>query len=82
MLGSLLCFIASSLTTFLSFGIVLSRGTRKDRVIDSSFITQVGSTTLGARQDDIQQLLRSVSVAFDGRDGVRVILLPDRVTSD
>lgn len=80
MLGSLLCFLASSLTTYLSFGIVLSRATREDRVIDSSFITQVGSTTLGARHDDIQQLLRGVSVAFDGRDGVRVIFLPDRVT--
>lgn len=80
MLGSPLCLLASTLTTYLSFGILLSRGTREDRIIDSSFITQVGSATLGARHVDIERLLGALNGAFGGHDGARVILLPDRVT--
>lgn len=80
MLGSPLCLIASTLTTYLSFGVVLSRSSREDGIIDSSFITQVGATSLGSRNADIERLLGALTGAFGHRDGVRVILLPDRVT--
>lgn len=80
MLGSPLCLIASTLTTYLSFGVVLSQSSREDGVIDSSFITQVGATSLGSRNADIERLLGALTGAFGHRDGVRVILLPDRVT--
>lgn len=79
-LGSPLCLIASTLTTYLSFGVVLSRSSREDGIIDSSFITQVGATSLGSRNADIERLLGALTGAFGHRDGVRVILLPDRVT--
>lgn len=80
MLGSPLCLIASTLTTYLSFGVVLSRSTQEDNIIDSSFITQVAATSLGSRNVDIERLLGALTAAFGHRDGVRVILLPDRVT--
>lgn len=80
MLGSPLCLIASTLTTYLSFGVVLSRSSREDGIIDSSFITQVGATSLGSRNADIERLLGALTGAYGHRDGVRVILLPDRVT--
>lgn len=80
MLGSPLCLIASTLTTYLSFGVVLSRSSRDDGTIDSSFITQVGTTALGSRNADIERLLGALTRAFSHRDGARVILLPDRVT--
>lgn len=80
MLGSPLCLMASTLTTYLSFGVVLSRSSRDGDVIDSSFITQVGTTALGSRNADIERLLGALTGAFSHRDGVRVILLPDRVT--
>jgi len=80
MLGSPLCLIASTLTTYLSFGVVLSRSTQEDDIIDSSFITQVAATSLGSRNVDIERLLGALTGAFGHRDGVRVILLPDRVT--
>lgn len=80
MLGSPLCLIASTLTTYLSFGVVLSRSSREEGIIDSSFITQVGATSLGSRNADIERLLGALTGAFGHRDGVRVILLPDRVT--
>lgn len=80
MLGSPLCLIASTLTTYLSFGVVLSRSSREDGIIDSSFVTQVGATSLGSRNADIERLLGALTGAFGHRDGVRVILLPDRVT--
>lgn len=80
MLGSPLCLIASMLTTYLSFGVVLSRSSREDGIIDSSFITQVGATSLGSRNADVERLLGALTGAFGHRDGVRVILLPDRVT--
>ncbi|WP_394216284.1 J domain-containing protein [Brachybacterium vulturis] len=80
MLGSPLCLIASTLTTYLSFGVVLSRSSREDGIVDSSFITQVGATSLGSRNPDIERLLGALKGAFGHRDGVRVILLPDRVT--
>lgn len=80
MLGSPLCLVASTLTTYLSFGGVLSRSSRDGDVIDSSFITQVGTTALGTRNTDIERLLGTLTGAFGHRDGVRVILLPDRVT--
>lgn len=80
MLGGPLCLMASTLTTYLSFGVVLSRSSRDGDVIDSSFITQVGTTALGSRNADIERLLGALTGAFSRRDGVRVILLPDRVT--
>ncbi|MGO1259393.1 MAG: J domain-containing protein, partial [Brachybacterium sp.] len=80
MLGSPLCLIASTTTTYLSFGVVLSRSTQEDNIIDSSFITQVGTTSLGSRNTDIERQLGALKGAFGHRDGVRVILLPDRVT--
>ncbi|WP_295689323.1 J domain-containing protein [uncultured Brevibacterium sp.] len=80
MLGSPLCLMASTLTTYLSFGVVLSRSSRDGDVIDSSFITQVGTTALCSRNADIERLLGALTGAFSHRDGVRVILLPDRVT--
>lgn len=80
MLGSPLCLIASTITTYLSFGVVLSRSTQEDNIIDSSFITQVGTTSLGSRNTDIERLLGALKGAFGHRDGVRVILLTDRVT--
>lgn len=80
-LGSVLCLGATLLTTVASFGTVLSQSARNGRsVIDSSFITQVGATLLGSRHADIDQLLGALTGAFGHRDGVRVILLPDRVT--
>lgn len=81
MLGSVLCLIASVLTTYASFGTVLSGSTPNGRsIIDSSFITQVGATSLGSRNADIERLLGALTGAFGHRDGVCVILLPDRVT--
>lgn len=80
MLGSVLCLPASALTTYASFGVVLARGSRDEGIIDSSFITQVGATSLGPRNADIERLLGNLTGAFGHRDGVRVILLPDRVT--
>lgn len=80
MLGSPLCLIASMLTTYASFGVVLSRSSQDGDVIDSSFITQVETTALGSRNADIERLLGALTGAFGHRDGVRVILLPDRVT--
>ncbi|GAA1486971.1 J domain-containing protein [Brachybacterium fresconis] len=80
MLGSPLCLIASMLTTCASFGVVLSRSSREDGIIDSSFITQVGATSIGSRSADIERLLSALTGAFGHRDGARVILLPDRVT--
>ncbi|MFI8777258.1 J domain-containing protein [Brachybacterium paraconglomeratum] len=80
MVGSVLCLLATTITTYLSFGMLLSRSPRQDGIIDSSFITQVGSTSLGSRHPDVEQLLGTLTGAFGHRDGVRVILLPDRVT--
>nr|WP_245354550.1 J domain-containing protein [Brachybacterium sacelli] len=80
MLGSVLCLLASALTTYASFGVVLARVSRDEGIIDSSFITQVGATSLGPRNADIERLLCALTGAFGHRDGVRVILLPDRVT--
>lgn len=80
MLGSALCLVATSLTTYASFGVVLARGSRDESIIDSSFITQVGATSLGPRNADVERLLGALTGAFGHRDGVRVILLPDRVT--
>src|SRR5699024_5531313 len=62
--------------------IVLARaGAREGSgIIDSSFITQVGATTLGDRHPDIDRLLAALKDAFEHRKGVRVILLPDRIT--
>ncbi|WP_263310236.1 hypothetical protein [Brachybacterium atlanticum] len=80
MVGSVLCLLATVLTTYLSFGMLLSRSPRQDGIIDSSFFTQVGSTSLGSRHPDVDRLLGALTGAFGHRDGVRVILLPDRVT--
>lgn len=80
MLGSVLCLLATTVTTFLSFGMLLSWSPRQDGIIDSSFITQVGSTSLGSRPPDVERLLGTLAGAFGRRDGVRVILLPDRTT--
>lgn len=80
MLGSALCLFASVLTTWLSFGMLLGRSMRHDGIIDTSFITQVGATRLGSWQPDVERLLGALTGAFGHRDGVRVILLPDRVT--
>lgn len=81
MIGAGLCYLASMATTYASFGAVLTRaGSREGNgVIDSSFITQVGATTLGDRHADIDRLLAALKLAFGHRRGVRVILLPDRV---
>lgn len=81
-LGAGLCLVASMATTYLSFGLVLARGGAREGggIIDSSFITQVGATNIGDRHPDIDRLLRALQVAFGHRKGVRVILLPDRVT--
>lgn len=81
-LGALLCLGFSLLTTYLSFGLSMAdRGDReRNGIIDSSFITQVGSTSLGARPDDVDRLVGALDGAFGHRTGVRVILLPDRVT--
>src|SRR5699024_8515669 len=80
--GAALCYLASMVATYLSFGIVLARaGAREGSgIIDSSFITQVGATTLGDRHPDIDRLLAALKDAFEHRKGVRVILLPDRIT--
>ncbi|MCG7308014.1 MULTISPECIES: J domain-containing protein [Brachybacterium] len=82
MLGSPLCLVASALTTRLSFVIALSRSGRTDgdKIMRSSFITQAGATSLGERPADIDRLLGALVGAFGQREGVRVILLPDRVT--
>ena len=81
-IGAGLCLAASMATTYLSFGMVLARaGAREGSgIIDSSFITQVGATTIGDRHPDTERLLRALKVAFGHRKGVRVILLPDRIT--
>lgn len=77
-----LCLAATMATTYLSFGMALARaGSREGNgIIDSSFITQVGATTLGDRHPDVDHLLDVLQVAFGHRKGARVILLPDRVT--
>lgn len=82
MIGAGLCYLASMATTYASFGALLTRaGSREGNgVIDSSFITQVGATTLGDRHADIDRLLGALKLAFGHRTGARVILLPDRVT--
>lgn len=82
MIGAVLCYLASMATTYASFGVVLTRaGSREGNgVIDSSFITQFGATTLGERHADIDRLLAALKLAFGHRTGARVILLPDRVT--
>jgi len=80
LLGSVLCLIASVLTTYLSFGVLLSQKSREDGIIDSSFITQVGATSLGPRNADVERLLGTLTGAFGHRDGVRGILLPNRIT--
>lgn len=81
-LGAALCLAATMVTTYLSFGMALARagGREGSGIIDSSFITQVGATTLGDRHPDVDQLLGVLQVAFGHRKGVRVILLPDRIT--
>lgn len=81
-LGAALCLAATMFTTYLSFGMALARaGTREGSdIIDSSFITQVGATTLGDRHPDVDHLLGVLQVAFGHRKGARVILLPDRIT--
>lgn len=81
-LGALLCLGFSLLTTYLSFGLSMAdRGDQEQNgIIDSSFITQVGSTSLGARPADVDRLIGALVGAFGHRTGVRVILLPDRVT--
>jgi|SRR5690625_879903 len=80
--GAALCYLASMVTTYLSFGMVLARaGAREGSgIIDFSFITQVGATTIGDRHPDIDRLLTALKVAFEHRKGVRLILLPDRIT--
>lgn len=82
MLGAVLCLAATMATTYLSFGMALARaGAREGSgIIDSSFITQVGATTLGDRHPDVDHLLGVLKVAFGHRKGGRVILLPDRIT--
>lgn len=80
MLGSVLCLLATVLTTYLSFGTLLSRSAGRAGIIDTSFITQVGATTIGSRHPDVAQLLGALTDAFGHRGGVRVILLPDRLT--
>src|SRR5699024_9436493 len=82
MIGAGLCYLASMATTYAFFGAVLTRaGSREGNgVIDSSFITQVGATARGDRHADIDRLLAALKLAFGHRRGVRVILLPDRVT--
>lgn len=82
MVGAALCYLASMATTYASFGMALTRaGSRQGGgIIDSSFITQVGATTLGDRHADIDRLLAALNLAFGHRTGARVILLPDRVT--
>src|SRR5699024_1637750 len=81
MIGAGLCYLASMATTYASFGMVITRaGSREGNgVIDSSFITQFGATTLGERHADIDRLLGALKLAFGHRSGARVILLPDRV---
>lgn len=81
-IGAILCLAATMATTYLSFGMALARaGSREGNgIIDSSFITHVGATTLGDRHPDVDHLLGVLQVAFGHRKGVRVILLPDRVT--
>ncbi|GAA1491579.1 J domain-containing protein [Brachybacterium sacelli] len=81
-IGAGLCFGASVSTTYLSFGMALARSGRRRGagIIDTSFITQVGATNLGDRHPDIDRLLGALKGAFGHRAGVRVILLPDRVT--
>ena len=81
-IGAALCLAATMVTTYLSFGMALARaGAREGSgIIDSSFITQVGATTLGDRHPDVDHLLGVLQVAFGHRKGARVILLPDRIT--
>lgn len=81
-IGAVLCLAATMATTYLSFGMTLARaGSREGSgIIDSSFITQVGATTLGDRHPDVDHLLGVLQVAFGHRKGARVILLPDRIT--
>lgn len=81
MLGSVLCLLATAVTTYLSFGTLRSRSPSRAGIIDTSFITQVGATMLGSRHSDVERLLGALAEAFEHRDGVRVILLPDRVTA-
>lgn len=82
MLGAPICMVLSTVTTWTSFGRLLAlRGDREQNaIIDGSFVTQVGATSIGARPADLERLLGALVGAFGHRAGARVILLPDRVT--
>lgn len=61
-------------------GIALRNRKAPDLVDSEQFIT-VGSHSLGRRHPDISALIGALHLAFRGREGVRVIVLPDRVSS-
>lgn len=68
-----------------SFGLLpgLARGGRSKSsgLVDSEQFITVGSHALGQRHPDISALISALRTAFAGREGVRVIVLPDRVSA-
>ena len=80
MFGSALCLVATSLTTYASFGVVLARGSR-GREHHRLLVHHPGRRHFAwSAERDVERLLGALTGAFGHRDGVRVILLPDRVT--
>lgn len=71
----------SVLTTTMGLlpGIAMRR--KDDQLIDSTQFVTVGSHSIGQRHPDIAALISALAAAFKGRDGVRVVVLPDRVSS-